>query len=374
MRRILALLRAPQEGLSASNMRPSLTVTKRPLAPISLNKAASVPVIQHWVRRLSSAENSAARRLGSRCAATSSSSRNGVMPAHLPHQPRMGQHQPDQQRLLLPGRAQGGRHGLLPVHDVEIDAVRAESGAARRPVQRPLTCPACHQLGLQRRGGIGLALIVEQRRQRQIGGGKGIGHRCLRRSAPADAQGCRRGRNAWRRLPRPSAPPPRRASAGSASSSSSRLRWRMAFSKSATATPWPGISVVTSRSRKRRRSPGGTAKQPVHGRRQPEHAQIVAHVLDGAGIGAVDAHAPRRHRPASSPVPISAGPSGVSTVAATAQGASEPRLRQRLETGPPQPAPRREAAKRLRADWSCPRRSARSAPHGARRDRARRTA
>ena len=78
---------------------------------------------------------------------------------------------------------------------------------------------------------------------------------------------------------------------GSALSSSRRLRWRMAFSISATGAEWPGMRVVTSRSRKRRRSLAGPVNSPSMLGRQPEQAQIVAHFLDGAGIGAVDANA-----------------------------------------------------------------------------------
>ena len=43
---------------------------------------------------------------------------------HAIHEPRVGQHQADQQRLLLAGRTQFRRHGLLAVGHAEIDAVR----------------------------------------------------------------------------------------------------------------------------------------------------------------------------------------------------------------------------------------------------------
>ena len=56
-------------------------------------------------REPASAAKSAARRVASRCAATSSSSSNGRRSRDLGPQPRMGQHDGDQQRLLLAGRA-----------------------------------------------------------------------------------------------------------------------------------------------------------------------------------------------------------------------------------------------------------------------------
>ena len=74
------------------------------------NSAASVAVIHTWPRP-SSRANSAARRAGSRWAATSSSSRIGGAAAPVGDQLGMGEDEAEQQRLLLAGR--GARGGLV---------------------------------------------------------------------------------------------------------------------------------------------------------------------------------------------------------------------------------------------------------------------
>ena len=139
-----------------------------------------------------------------------------------------------------------------------------------------------------------------------------------------------------------------------------RRRWR----------EWPGMSVVTSRSRKRRRSPAGPVKRPSIAGVSQRSAQIVAHLLDGAGIGAVDADAAaaigRRRRCRYRPGHQAsrwwrrrprAGRSLVGERSRSWRGAGRGR------------AP---AARWPRADWSCPRHWGRSAPDGGHRDRGRR--
>ena len=193
---------------------------------------ASVPVMKAWQSSSSRIANRAARRPSSRCAAISSSSRMGAWPDISPASLACDKHDADQQRLLLAGRAQLGRHRLRPVADE-----RDRNGAGR---------PAC-----ARRRGRG-------RGRRQVPGGSAPRPRrpARRRSrssrSPASASSAcgngpssgqpvdhrrqqpdqfRRGRRRSPRRSRPSASRSPRTSRGRGESSeSSRLRPRIAFS------------------------------------------------------------------------------------------------------------------------------------------------
>ena len=75
--------------------------------------------------------NSAARRSASRWAATSSSSSSGAPAARQGRQARMGQHDRDQQRLLLAGRALGRRQVEIEMAHREVAAMRPDGCACR---------------------------------------------------------------------------------------------------------------------------------------------------------------------------------------------------------------------------------------------------
>ena len=83
-----------------------------------------------WPPRRASASNSAARRRGSKCAAISSRSAIGAMPDMSRDEARVGEREPDDQRLLLAGRGAAGRRVLGPMPDREIAEMRADQRAA----------------------------------------------------------------------------------------------------------------------------------------------------------------------------------------------------------------------------------------------------
>ena len=198
---------------------------------------------------------------------------------------------PDQQRLLLAGRAQRRRHLLLGV-----DRPRNRRGGARRG------CGRRRDPGRGTRpSGRAASLPAPRRTAARSPSSNSGGEREPRRGegAVVDAladqllevlRGCRCGRNGPPRRGSPSRASSAASQRGSASSSSSLLRWRMRR------------LVVGDRSRvagdQRRHQPVeeaapvacGAGEEPVHRRGEPEHAEIVAHLLDGAGGGAVDPH------------------------------------------------------------------------------------
>ena len=70
---------------------------------------------------------------------------------HVRDQARMGEHQPDQQRLLLAGRGAGGRRVLRPVPDGEIADMRADQRAAGGGVAAAIVAQAARGSGPRRR-------------------------------------------------------------------------------------------------------------------------------------------------------------------------------------------------------------------------------
>ena len=107
--------------------------TDRPRArsQAASNSARSVPVIQACAPSARISSNSAARRRASRWAAISSSSRSGAWPSRAARQlPGIGEHDGDQQRLLLAGGAIARVGALSRVAHGKIGQMRAERRAA----------------------------------------------------------------------------------------------------------------------------------------------------------------------------------------------------------------------------------------------------
>ena len=173
----------------------------------------------------------------------------------------------------------------------------------------------------------------------------------------ASTPSSRRTVSARRPRPRPRAPRSRarrrRANAASGrGSSSSRLRERSARSSALTRLPCSASTASTSRSRKRRRSDGRTGEQRVHGRHQPDHAQVIGESRRRADRLAVDAAFARTAAPSS---PAGArcrcrawrGRARLRPRPQTAHEPSPSRERDLVERGAAQPAAGRQERDRL---------------------------
>ena len=334
------------------------------------NSAASVPVSQAWLSSRTSASNSAARRLGVEMGGDLVEQQQRRLAAHRLLQPRMGQQDRDQQRLLLAGRGEFGGDPCLRQADGEIGAVRADRGAAGLPRR----CAGLRRAPLQT---------------------------WLRRPAPASSSS------------QPSTVPTRvsraRGNGPSASAQARSSRCDSLAPAAATATPCAAMtsssaasqagSAGPSRNRRdalaqrlliardargmRRIEPehqpiekpapaaGPVDEQPIHRRRQPDDAEPLAECRLAARRLAVDPDdAALAVAAGSRPVPIrNRTAAASSTIAATAQprigrdrcrrprsAVDLGRARRRAARGP---APETRAPP---ADWSCRRRWGRSAP------------
>ena len=92
------------------------------------------------------------------------------MPVIRRDQPRMGEDQPDQQRLLLAGRAERGRHVLLRVAAPRNRRGAGRQGAAGGAVAGARAAPSGRVSSASSAADDGrLVAVVEQRRQRQRG-------------------------------------------------------------------------------------------------------------------------------------------------------------------------------------------------------------
>ena len=104
--------------------------------PKSANIAGSAPVMNTWpgkrVQRVEQAGAAARVEMGGDL--VEQDQRRD--PAHRPHQPGMGQHEADQQRLLLAGRGGRRRHVLGAVAHDEVAGLRPRQGAPGRTVPR----------------------------------------------------------------------------------------------------------------------------------------------------------------------------------------------------------------------------------------------
>ena len=298
-------------------------------------------------------------------------------------QPGLRQHDGDQQRLLLAGRAVGGGHAACPDAMATRRSLRcgprwappasASSGAAGASVARSRSSAAS--------AGISPSQLSTSPCERQPRRGK----RPSRRGQHGGRAGRpgRAGRRRWRR----------RCSAICCSSAASQAGSRRARGSRpaagarARAAParrrergsaWPGSKPSTSRSRKRRRAEAAFDEQPVHLRRQPEHRQDARPGPTGPrGERAVDAHqaavaaAPRRRDRGRCRCRISPpagrerrghGPGGRGAGSAVGAGACG---RSRASRAWRRPRPGAEEGDAPPADWSCRRRWGRSAPPAA---------
>ena len=199
------------------------------------NRLGSVAVIHTWPRPSRRAKR-AARRLGSRWAATSSSSSEWRLAAALRDQLGMGHDEAEEQRLLLAGRGIGGGHGLGAMSHGEVLAVRA-------PVARPAARRGCGWPRARRRDRCPPSPRARSRR-----GGTRHPARCQ-----ALVERCHRMLPARRRSPRHARPSPVRATPATPGPGARRRG-----ACCARASPhrsgsqwwaWPGSNASTSRSR-----------------------------------------------------------------------------------------------------------------------------
>ncbi len=229
------------------------------------NISISVPVIQACAPSSRISSNRAARRVASRCAAISSQQQKRAQARARPRQfARVGKHDGDEQRLLLPGGA-FARVGAFS----GCGGPRDRSGAGRRSCVGFRVADARPGEVLAQRSGIDIVL------ERKLGGGEGADPLFERPVQPSTVST----REAAIAMP---------ASTISASSPSSHAGSRGRISaaarvralRSRSASPC-GHGWRRSRARGGREfAPSARAfdEQAVHRRRQPEHLHDVAEI------------------------------------------------------------------------------------------------
>jgi hypothetical protein len=231
-----------------------------------------------WQSSVSIRSKSAARRPSSRWAATSSSRQDRGMAGHGPHQLRMPQNDPDQQRLLFAGRGQRRRHRLGAVMHHQIHPVRTRQVSVRPPHR----ARALFSSGRAKATSMSLAddqrLVVEKAFKPHRGGGKHavLGLACRRSGSTS------RLTTSLRAIAMATPSSPICASSPSSQAGSARaLRttagcgcaWP-AHSFSAR-PPWAGSTDSTSRSRNRRRSPADPVNSPSIAGSEPQQPQML---------------------------------------------------------------------------------------------------
>ena len=88
----------------------------------------------------------------------------------LRHEARLGEHQADEQRLLLAGRAGLRRHLLRRVTNEKIGEMRAEEGAAGGGIARALGGEECAIAILDLAGGAAVEVALERAGEGDLGG------------------------------------------------------------------------------------------------------------------------------------------------------------------------------------------------------------
>ena len=211
---------------------------------------------------------------------------------HLAGQPRMRQHDPDEQGLLLAGGRQRGRHVLGPVADHEIGAMRSlerpAGGAVAvalggEPVAKPF-------LDLDRREAC--QHFFHQARQRQVGArkylavGRAFDHGTEQPHHLGPGGRDRRAGLGHLRLDGGEPGPVARVFGKQPVTSAHRLfiGERAAPVRRVDRQHQPVEEAAPVRRR--------AGEKPVHGRRQPHHPQPFLHGVGRARRRAVDAHAP----------------------------------------------------------------------------------
>ena len=291
----------------------------------------------------------------------------------------------DQQRLLLAGRALTAA-GAVPCAGREATARSLRCGPHCGPPGRasPARGAARRSVSSSSAASAGRAPPARPRRRRRARAsarGKGPSLSAERRVAAR-----RPPRAARRRSPRrarPSPPRARRARPDRRVAPASPRSSRAALAHRLSRRPRPARHGrdrvrVTSRSRKRRRRRGPVDEQPVHRRRQPQHATGSPRrsAWRRAGAPSMRASAPVA---ASIRLGAASGSRPVAEREVAACGLQRRGTAQAMLAWLPGPAPTidlrqparrrprpgRQEARSLRAGWSCPRRWARSAPPAA---------
>ena len=303
--------------------------------------------------------NSAARRPESRCAAISSSSRIGTLPDISPREPRMRQHDADQQRLLLAGRAEFGRHRLGAVADE-----RGRSGAGPssvRPAARSRSRPAAsawRKLSSISTAGAWPTIASSEPDRARSACGKGLAGSlsimaASSRTISARAAAMAVPDSSHLRLDRLEPGPVARSFGEQPVAAAHRLLVVLR------APAVAGIDRQHQPVEEAAAVAGRAGEQRVHRRRQPEHAQPFEQVVGRASACALM----RTRRPASPPgsrpavpVPMSHGPvAAVEPRRGRPSRRCRPRARPRHRARGAGRAPA-SAARSLRAGWSCRRR------------------
>ena len=217
-----------------------------------------------WQPSAASREKSAARRPASRCAATSSRSRIGVMPLISATSSACARIRPISSAFCSPvEESAAGMSFSAKMTSRSLRcgpserAARGAVGGARSPrARRDTKAPS-------RRRCVRRSRDRSRRRGAIRPAGKATASAAsAQRSAQREAPPSRRARAPPRRRARRAPPRPRRARPALALSSSSRLRCVSRRSKSRARRPCAASMVSTRRSRKRRRSAAGPVKSP----------------------------------------------------------------------------------------------------------------
>ncbi len=257
-----------------------------------------------WQLRSSRIANKAARRPGSRCAATSSSSRIGAVPAISRGQPRMRKN--DARSAAPSVRRSSKARPACPSAEWRTSRSARCGPSSVRPAARSRARPAGERLraAVPRRRPPARSPICLSRRPSSADRGRGKGPSSGSLSIIADKQphqlaSCRGDRHAGLghlRLDRVEPGRVARILGEQAVASAHRL-----FIVER-ALPVVGIDCQHQPVEEAPAVAGRSGEQRVHRRRHPGHPQHFEHVLGRARIGAVDADAPAgfagRHRAA----------------------------------------------------------------------------